>query len=103
MLPLITFPEQCLELLGEPVNVALPLLTSPPPLPNTVAQQYQEPTEYHPLMKSGMDIPCVSLPSRPSLSLGTSIPVVWETGFTAVLVPMALARVGDILSSTAQR
>ena len=30
--PLITFPEQRLELFGEPVNVALPPLTALPPL-----------------------------------------------------------------------
>jgi len=46
--PLITFPEQPLELLGESVNVALPLLTALPPLQDTVAHQPYEQAEYHP-------------------------------------------------------
>jgi hypothetical protein len=48
LFPLISFPEQRLELLREPVYVTLPLLTAMPPLQNPVAQQPQEQAEYYP-------------------------------------------------------
>jgi hypothetical protein len=101
--PLITFPEQCLELLREPINVALPLLTTPPPLQNAVAQQPQEPAEYHPTHEEWYGYFLRLFPSRPSPSLGTSITAVREVGFTVVAAPMALAMAGSMLSSTAQK